>query len=99
MIADPKRPCVYILASGRNGTLYIGVTSDIARRGWTHKSGEVEGFTKRYSVHRLVYVEFHDTMPNAIVREKQLKKWRRAWKIELIEQANPQWRDLYKDLL
>src|SRR6185437_15672816 len=93
------RPCVYILASGRNGTLYIGVTSHIERRAWEHRSDFVEGFTKRYGVHRLVYVEFHATMPLAIQREKQLKNWRRAWKLRLIEQANPQWRDLYEDLL
>jgi putative endonuclease len=93
------RPCVYILASGRNGTLYIGVTNNIARRAWEHRSGVVAGFTKRYGVHRLVYVEFHATMPNAIQREKQIKKWRRAWKLRLIEESNPRWRDLYDDLL
>jgi putative endonuclease len=94
-----KQPCVYILASGPNGTLYIGVTSDIARRAWVHRSDAVEGFTKRYQVHHLVYVEFHATMLDAILREKQVKKWRRAWKLELIEHENPQWRDLYQDLL
>ena len=99
MDSDPKQPCVYILASERNGTLYAGVTSDIARRAWMHTSDAVEGFTKRYAVHRLVYVEFHQTMPDAIVREKQIKKWRRAWKLALIEKTNPQWRDLYADLL
>jgi len=93
-----KRPCVYILASGRNGTLYLGVTSNMPVRGWTHRTGAVEGFTKRYSVHTLVYIEFHDTMEAAIAREKQLKKWRRAWKLALIERDNPQWRDLYEDL-
>jgi putative endonuclease len=93
------RPCVYILASDRNGTLYVGVTSDIAGRVWVHRTGAVDGFTKRYGVHGLVYVEFHDTMEAAIAREKQIKKWRRAWKIELLEQENPQWRDLYADLL
>jgi putative endonuclease len=93
------RPCVYILASGRNGTLYIGVTNNIARRAWEHRSGVVAGFTKRYGVHRLVYVEFHATMPNAIQREKQIMKWRRAWKLRLIEESNPRWRDLYDDLL
>ena len=92
------RPCTYILASKRNGTLYIGVTSDIARRAWEHKANAVEGFTKRYAVHRLVHVEFHETMLEAIQREKRLKKWRRAWKIELIERHNPSWRDLYDDL-
>jgi putative endonuclease len=94
-----RQPCIYILASGRNGTLYIGVTNNIARRAWEHRSEVVEGFTKRYAVHRLVYVEIHSTMPDAILREKQLKKWRRAWKLRLIEQGNPQWRDLYDDLL
>jgi putative endonuclease len=93
-----KRPCVYILASRRNGTLYVGVTSDLARRAWEHRSDAVEGFTRRYGVHRLVFAEFHDTMGGAILREKQLKRWRRAWKLELIERANPQWRDLYEDL-
>lgn len=93
-----KRPCVYILASKRNGTLYIGVTSDLTRRTWEHKSGVVDGFTKKYGVHHLVYAEFHTTMPDAILREKQLKKWRRAWKLRLIEQGNPEWRDLFEDI-
>src|SRR5437763_108377 len=74
MDSDQKRPCVYILASERNGTLYAGVTSDIARRAWTHKTDTVDGFTKRYAVHRLIYVEFHETMPDAILREKQIKR-------------------------
>jgi len=94
-----QRPCVYLLASDRNGTLYTGVTSDIARRSWSHRTGAVEGFTKRYGIDRLVYIEFHATMIDAITREKQIKKWRRAWKLELIEQGNPQWRDLYEGLL
>ena len=89
-----KRPCLYMLASKRNGTLYVGVTSDLSRRVDVHKSDGVDGFTKRYAVHLLVYVEFHDTMEDAIVREKQLKKWRRAWKVDLIERENPQWLDL-----
>jgi putative endonuclease len=93
------RPCVYILASDRNGTLYVGVTSDIARRSWVHKSDAIDGFTRRYRIHRLVYVEFHGTMAEAILREKHIKKWHRAWKLELIERDNPQWRDLYDDLL
>jgi putative endonuclease len=84
-----KRACVYILASKQNGTLYIGVTSDLARRAWEHKSDVVDSFTKRYGVHRLVYAEFHETMPAAILREKQMKKWRRAWKLDLIERDNP----------
>ena len=93
-----KRPCVYILASERNGTLYIGVTSDLARRIWDHKTDAIEGFTRKYGVHILVHVEFHETMVDAITREKQLKKWNRAWKLRLIEQANPTWRDLARDL-
>jgi putative endonuclease len=93
------RPCVYILATGRNGTLYVGVTNSLARRAWEHRSDAVGGFTKRYGVHQLVYVEFHATMPLAIQREKQIKRWQRAWKLRLIEEMNPQWRDLYGDLL
>jgi putative endonuclease len=91
-------PAVYILASRRNGTLYIGVTSDLKKRIWEHKNDVVEGFTKRYSVHTLVYYELHGTMDSAITREKQLKKWRRSWKLALIECENPNWRDLYEDL-
>ena len=93
-----KRACVYILASKRNGTLYVGVTSDIARRVWEHKSGAVVGFTQKYAVHLLVYAEFHETVPDAILREKQIKKWRRKWKLELIERDNPEWRDLYSEI-
>jgi len=93
-----KRACVYILASKRNGTLYAGVTSDIARRVWEHKSGAVVGFTQKYAVHLLVYAEFHETVPDAILREKQIKKWRRKWKLELIERDNPEWRDLYSEI-
>ena len=99
MIEAVKRACVYILASKPNGTLYIGVTSDIARRAFEHRSDAVDGFTKRYGVHRLVYVEFHETVPDAIPREKRLKKWRRSWKVQLIQQSNPDWCDLYEDLL
>ena len=84
-----KRPCVYILVSKRNGTLYVGVTGDIARRAWQHRSNSVGGFVRDYGVHRLVFVEFHETMADAILREKRLKKWRRAWKLELIERDNP----------
>ena len=93
-----KQPSVYILASKRNGTLYIGVTSNLVQRIWQHKSDLVEGFTKKYQVHTLVYYEQHADMQAAITREKQLKKWNRAWKIELIEKANPQWRDLWTDI-
>ncbi len=93
-----KQPCVYLLASGRNGTLYIGVSSDLVKRISEHRNGVVAGFTKSYAVHRLVYFELHATMETAITREKQLKKWNRAWKVRLIEQSNPQWRDLYEDI-
>ena len=94
-----KHPCVYMLASGRNGTLCTGVTSDVAHRVSAHRSGAVGGFTRRYGIHRLVFVEFHDTIEDAIVREKRIKKWRRAWKLALIERHNPQWRDLADDLI
>jgi putative endonuclease len=92
------QPCVYILASRRDGTLYVGVTNDVVRRVWEHRSGAVDGFTRRYNVHRLVYAEFHETMPDAIAREKKIKKWRRTWKVKLIENGNPEWRDLYEDM-
>ena len=90
-----KRLCVYILASRRNGTLYTGVTADLARRVWQHRSNAVAGFVRDYSVYRLVFAEFHETMADAILREKRIKKWRRAWKLELIEKMNPEWTDLY----
>ena len=93
-----KQPAVYILASKRNGTLCIGVTSDLVKRVWQHKNDLHEGFTKEYAVHTLVYYELHGDMIEAIRREKQLKKWNRAWKIELIETENPQWRDLWSEL-
>jgi putative endonuclease len=92
------RPCVYILASKRLGTLYAGVTSDLARRIWEHKTDAVASFTSSYGVHQLVYVEFHATMADAIQREKRIKRWRRAWKIRLIQSMNPDWRDLYGDI-
>src|SRR5215469_11611575 len=95
---NEKRPCVYILASKHNGTLYVGVTSDIARRAWEHRSNAVSGFVRDYGVNRLVFVEFHETMGDAILREKRIKKWRRVWKLELIERHNPQWRDLCDEL-
>lgn len=91
-----KTGTVYILASERNGTLYVGVTSDLAGRVRQHKEGTVEGFTKRYDVTRLVYFERHDRVTDAIQREKQIKKWRRAWKLRLIEGFNPEWLDLYE---
>ena len=90
---------VYIVASKRNGTLYTGVTNDLLRRVGEHKTGAVDGFTKRYKVDRLVYFEPMDDIRHAITREKQIKKWYRRWKIELIEEQNPKWRDLYEDLI
>ena len=93
-----RQPCVYILASRRNGTLYTGVTRYPAQRLWQHREGLVRGLTKKYGVHLLVYIELHETMSAAIQREKQIKEWTRAWKIELIESANPEWCDLYDDL-
>ncbi|MFK7848424.1 MAG: GIY-YIG nuclease family protein [Rhodothermales bacterium] len=95
MMAKPGY--VYILASKRNGTLYIGVTNDLLRRIDEHRSGTVQGFTTRYQVYRLVYVEAFDDIAEAIIREKQLKAWRRQWKIELIEKENPWWQDLVED--
>ncbi len=89
-----KQPAVYILASRRNGTLYVGVTSNLAGRVEAHRPGAVQGFTEKYGVKTLVYFELHDDMYEAIQREKRIKKWNRAWKIELIERANPDWRDL-----
>ncbi len=94
-----KNPCVYILASKKNGTFYIGVTSDFAQRISQHKSGVVEGFVKKYNVNLLVYYEQHETMDVAIMREKQLKKWNRQWKMNLIERDNPQWLDLSDSLV
>jgi len=94
-----KQPAVYILASKRNGTLYIGVTSNLQKRAWEHKNNLVEGFTKRYGVHRLVYYELHIDMAAAITREKQMKKWNRAWKLQLIERQNPDWRDLWEGII
>lgn len=94
-----KAPVVYILASKKNGTLYTGVTSDLVKRIWEHKSNLVAGFTQKYSVHHLVYFEQHAEMSEAILREKQIKKWKRTWKISLIEKLNPKWDDLYQSLL
>ena len=94
-----KQPCVYILASDRNGTLYVGVTSDLIKRVWEHQHELVPGFTKRYSVHDLVWYKLHDSMESAIAREKTIKEWKRRWKLELIERENPEWKDLYPGLL
>lgn len=90
-----KQPCVYILANQARGTLYVGVTSNLITRIWQHKQDLVAGFTKQHQVHHLVYFELHEDMLSAIVREKQIKKWERNWKIELIEKENADWRDLY----
>ncbi len=89
---------IYILASKRNGTLYIGVTSYLARRIWEHRQGKASAFTRKYGIARLVYVEPFDDIESAIRREKAMKKWRRKWKLELIESVNPDWRDLYDEL-
>jgi len=93
------QPCVYILASDRIGTLYTGVTSDLARRIWEHKNAAMEGFTKKYGIHTLVWYEQHETMESAITREKSIKEWNREWKLRLIEESNPEWRDLYPDIV
>ena len=94
-----RQPCVYLLASRPRGTLYVGVTSDLIKRVWQHKQHVVDGFTSRYGVTTLVWFERHETMDSAIQREKAIKRWRRVWKIELVEGVNPGWRDLYPDLL
>lgn len=95
----PIQPAIYILASQRNGTLYIGATSDLVQRVWQHKTHEVEGFSNRYGVDKLVHFELFEDMLSAIAREKQLKKWNRAWKLELIESQNPTWRDLWDEII
>lgn len=94
-----KQPCVYFLASKRNGTLYVGVTSNLVQRVWQHKNDLAEGFTRRYQIHMLVWYEQCESMQAAIAREKAIKEWKRVWKIRLIEMTNPQWRDLYEDIL
>ena len=98
MAKRPRAFYVYILASRRHGTLYIGVTNDLIRRVYEHKIKAVRGFTKRYNVYRLVWFEIYDDPENAIAREKELKKWRRDWKIRLIEESNPNWDDLYEGI-
>jgi len=90
---------VYILASQRNGTLYIGVTSNLPKRVYEHRQHAVAGFTDRYGIHQLVWFEVHENMTSAISREKQLKKWNRAWKMKLIEEKNREWRDLYDEIV
>jgi putative endonuclease len=94
-----KQPCVYIMASKKNGTLYVGVTSNLPARVWQHKNDVVEGFSQRYNIHDLVWYEVLDDMPTAIAREKQLKAGSRQRKIDLIVAMNPQWRDLYPEIL
>ena len=94
-----KGPCVYILASRSHGVLYVGVTADLQKRVWEHRTGVITGFTQRYGVHRLVWFEQHQQMDSAIQREKRLKRWRRAWKVGLVEAGNPEWRDLYPGIL
>src|SRR5262245_47791272 len=98
-MAVSKQPCLYVLASKRNGTLYTGVTSDLVKRAYEHRENVAPGFTNTYGVHALVYYEMHESMLEAITREKQLKKWNRAWKLRLIEEMNPDWRDLWQDIL
>ncbi|MFC1493679.1 GIY-YIG nuclease family protein [Thermodesulfobacteriota bacterium] len=94
-----KKPAVYILASKPRGTLYTGVTNDLIKRIWEHKNDVVPGFTVEYKIHCLVYYELLEDINSAILREKQIKKWNRLWKIELIEGFNPEWKDLYNDIL
>ena len=93
-----RKPCVYMLASQRNGTLYVGVTSDLAKRVWKHRNNVVEGFTAQYNVHMLVWYEVHETMESAIQREKAIKEWKRTWKIRRIGEMNPDWNDLYESI-
>jgi putative endonuclease len=90
---------VYILASGRNGTLYTGITSNLIKRVWEHREGVVDGFTKEYGVKTLVWYELTENPEAAITREKQIKAWKRGWKLKLIEERNPEWRDLYQDII
>jgi len=94
-----KQPCVYLLASGRNGTLYVGVTSNLIKRVYEHRNELADGFSKKYGVNDLVWYEIHETMDSAITREKQIKKWNRGIRIRLIEKMNKEWRDLWPDLI
>ncbi len=94
-----KQPCVYLLASQRNGTLYVGVTSNLVKRVWEHKEKLADGFTKKYTINQLVWYEVHETMESAISREKAIKEWKRLWKLRLIEEANPEWTDLYDQIV
>ena len=92
-------PCVYIVTNHKLGTLYVGVTSNLIQRVWQHKEGYFKGFSKEHKLHRLVWYELHATMDSATTREKRVKAWKRAWKIELIEEMNPAWLDLYRHIL
>ena len=94
-----KQPCVYLLASKRNGTLYVGVTSNLVKRVWEHKQHVVEGFTKEYDVTHLVWYECHESMVSAIEKEKVIKNWKRHWKLKEIEKLNPEWNDLYNEII
>ncbi|AUD79607.1 endonuclease [Kangiella profundi] len=94
-----KQFYVYVMASKKNGTLYIGITSNLVKRVWEHKNNAVEGFTKKYEVHQLVYYEQHESSYSAIQREKRLKEWKRKWKLDLIEGMNPEWKDLYDEII
>ena len=94
-----KQPCVYLLANKKHGVIYIGVSSELIKRVWQHKNNVVKSFTQKYHVHDLVWYEIHQNMVSAISREKSLKKWRRDWKVKLIEKTNPDWLDLYPDLM
>ena len=94
-----KQPCVYILTNHINGTLYVGVTSDLLKRVWQHKNKIMQGFTEKYGLDRLVWYECHETMESAIMREKAIKNWKRLWKLRAIEAMNPDWRDLYEELV
>ena len=94
-----KQPAVYMLASKKNGTLYVGVTSNLIKRVWEHKNNVIDGFSKRYGIHNLVWYEMHEIMESAIGREKEIKNWKRDWKIRRIEESNPEWNDLYQSIL
>ena len=94
-----KQTFIYIMASKKNGTIYVGVTNNLVTRAWQHKSDIIKGFSNRYKTHRLVYFEQHTDMQSAIKREKQIKKWNRQWKLKLIEKLNPTWKDLYTDIV
>ena len=96
---NTKQPCVYLLASERNGTLYVGVTSNLVKRIWEHKENLADGFTKKYAINLLVWYEVHETMESAISREKAIKEWKRLWKLRLIEEMNPEWKDLYDQIV